>query len=41
MCVPEEGVGTAKNVPDFELGSVFEVMKNKNLIFMETKVNKN
>lgn len=30
-CVPEEGVGTAKNVPAFELGSVFEVMKNKNL----------
>ena len=26
MCVPEEGTGTAKNVPAFELGSVFEVI---------------
>jgi hypothetical protein len=31
VCAPEEGMGTAKNVPAFELGSVFEVMKNKNL----------
>lgn len=29
MCVPEEGVGTAKNVPAFELGSVFEVIFNR------------
>lgn len=26
MCAPEEGAGTAKNVPAFELGSVFEVI---------------
>lgn len=29
MCVPEEGAGTAKNVPAFELGSVFEVIFNR------------
>lgn len=26
MCVPEEGAGTAKNVPALGLGSVFEVI---------------